>query len=322
MERGFAVPEHTLLLSGYGSPGCDDLAVCRIKSDGTLHTISTMRHGRAPSFSCQGENGWIYVGSERQDGADITAYVLENGALREITHLEIPGGQALCHLHPCGNVIYGSCFGNGLFFAVSSDLSKVLWEFQPHGANAHWAQAVGQMLFLADLGNHCLYRFPLKDNLPVGDAAILPQPPGSGPRQVLDAGNGMIACVYELDGSLRVLDGTGNVISAVQASSCSAPRNLPGGACIAENGTLFVCNRGPNTTSAWKRNGTQYSALGEWPTGDWPRFLCAIPGEPLLLAACQREGAVHCYDVAGLPQVPKETARVALPGASCVLVLK
>lgn len=159
--------EHTLLLSGYGAPGCDDLAVCRLESDGTLCTLFTARHGRAPSFCCQGENGWIYVASERQDGADITAYALEDGGFREIASLEIPGGQALCHLYPHGDVIYGSCFGNGLFFAVSGDLSRILWEFQPQGANAHWAQAVGQTLYLADLGNHCLYRFTLQNNLPV-----------------------------------------------------------------------------------------------------------------------------------------------------------
>ena len=71
------MPEYTLLLSGYGAPGRDDLAVCRLESDGTLCTLSTAQHGRAPSFCCQGQNGWIYVGSERQDGADITAYVLD-----------------------------------------------------------------------------------------------------------------------------------------------------------------------------------------------------------------------------------------------------
>lgn len=314
--------EHTLLLSGYGAPGCDDLAVCRLESDGTLRTLFTTRHGRAPSFCCQGENGWIYVASERQDGADITAYALEDGGFREIASLEIPGGQALCHLYPCGNVIYGSCFGNGLFFAVSGDLSRVLWKFQPRGANAHWAQAVVQTLFLADLGNHCLYRFPLQNHLPVGDAVILPQPVGSGPRQVLNTGENTITCVYELDGSLRVLDEDGRILSAVQASSNAAHQNWPGGACITAGGVLFVSNRGPNTVSAWKGDGTQYSALQEWPTGDWPRHLCAVSGAAVLLAACQREGAVHCYDVSGLPQPPRETARIDLPGASCVLVLK
>ena len=68
---------HTLLFSGYGAPGCDDLAVCRLTADGTLETLSTLRHGRAPSFCCRGQNGWIYAASERGDGADVTAYVLD-----------------------------------------------------------------------------------------------------------------------------------------------------------------------------------------------------------------------------------------------------
>ena len=312
--------ESTILLSGYGAPGCDDMAVCRLAPDGALHTVSTLRHGRAPSYCCQGSNGWIYAASERQDGADITAYVLEGGTLREIARLEIPNGQALCHLYACGGVIYGSCFGNGLYFAAAGDLSRILWQFQPGGANAHWAHAVGQMLYLADLGNHCLYRFALQGGLPVGDAVRLPQPPGSGPRQVLDC-HGSLTCIYELDGHLRVLDDHGIELSAVQASGRREPRNWPGGACGAGE-RLFVSNRGPNTISAWQRSGAQYRALCEWPTGDWPRALCAVPGTAFLLAACQREGAVHCYDCAGLPQAPRETASLPLPGASCALVLK
>ena len=314
--------EHTLLLSGYGAPGCDDLVICRLKSDGSLQTIAAMRHGRAPSFCCQGSNGWIYVASERQDGADITAYVFQNDTLQEQAHLEIPGGQALCHLYPCGNVIYGSCFGNGMFFAVSSDLTRILWQFQPNGANAHWAQTVGNVLYLADLGNDCLYRFPLQNGLPVGDGAVLPQPSESGPRQVLDTGKDAIICIYELDGNIRLLNFDGEAVFTAQASGCSTPRNWPGGAGIAEDGTLFVCNRGPNTISALQCDDTQFQPLLEWPTGDWPRHLCAVPGTSYLLVACQREGAVHCYDYSGKSQLPKETACENLPGASCALLLR
>lgn len=217
----------------YGAPGCDDLAVCRLTADGTLETLSTLRHGRAPSFCCRGQNGWIYAASERGDGADVTAYVLDGTTLREIARIEIPTGRGLCHLYACGDVIYGSCFENGLYFAVDSALTRILWQFQPAGANAHWVQSVGHALFLADLGNSRLYRLALENNLPTGSVKTLPQP-----------------------------------------------------------------------------------------TGDWPRALCAVPGTLYLLAACQREGAVHCYDCSPLPhRAPTETASLALPGASCALVL-
>ena len=200
---------HTLLFSGYGAPGCDDLAVCRLTADGTLETLSTLRHGRAPSFCCRGQNGWIYAASERVDGADVTAYVLDGTTLREIARIEIPTGRGLCHLYACGDVIYGSCFENGLYFAVNSALTRILWQFQPAGANAHWVQSVGHALFLADLGNSRLYRLALENNLPTGSVKTLPQPTGSGPRQVLDAGDGMLDCVYELDGHMRVLNHDG-----------------------------------------------------------------------------------------------------------------
>ncbi|HBI95410.1 MAG TPA: hypothetical protein DDY63_04110, partial [Ruminococcaceae bacterium] len=78
----------------------------------------------------------------------------------------------------------------------------------------------------------------------------------------------------------------------------------------------------PNTISAWQRSGPTRHFLCEWPTGDWPRALCAVPGTLYLLAACQREGAVHCYYCSPLPhRAPTETASLALPGASCALVL-
>ena len=179
---------HTLLFSGYGAPGCDDLAVCRLTADGTLETLSTLRHGRAPSFCCRGQNGWIYAASERGDSADVTAYVLDGTTLREIARIEIPTGRGLCHLYACGDVIYGSCFENGLYFAVDSALTRILWQFQPAGANAHWVQSVGHALFLADLGNSRLYRLALENNLPTGSVKALPQPTGSGPRRGRHAG--------------------------------------------------------------------------------------------------------------------------------------
>lgn len=134
--------------------------------------------------------------------------------------------------------------------------------------------------------------------------------------------DGTLDCVYELDGHMRVLNHDGCTVSTVQASTVPKPRSWPGGACATADGTLFVSNRGPNTISAWQRSGPTRHFLCEWPTGDWPRALCAVPGTLYLLAACQREGAVHCYDCSSLPhRAPTETASLALPGASCALVL-
>ena len=83
----------------------------------------TLRHGRAPSFCCRGQNGWIYAASERGDGADVTAYVLDGTTLREIARIEIPTGRGLCHLYACGDVIYGSC--SSVSFGIISNIPFV-----------------------------------------------------------------------------------------------------------------------------------------------------------------------------------------------------
>ncbi len=46
---------HTLLFSGYGAPGCDDLAVCRLTADGTLETLSTCGMAVPPAFAAGGK---------------------------------------------------------------------------------------------------------------------------------------------------------------------------------------------------------------------------------------------------------------------------
>ena len=82
--------ENLVLISGYGAPGEEDIALYSVGASGAGKTFG-MTHGRAPSFCCRGENGLIYAASERGDGSDITAYALEDGALRAVRTLETPG---------------------------------------------------------------------------------------------------------------------------------------------------------------------------------------------------------------------------------------
>lgn len=308
--------ERLILISGYGAPGEDDLALYALQAQGVIKRFS-MRHGRAPSFCCRGENGMIYVVSERESGSDITAYALENGSLRPIRTLQTPG-TALCHLCAHGGVIYGSCYGSGDYFVVDADLTRVLWQFRPDNAHAHWATVVEHALYLADLGNDCLYRWTLAGNLPTGNVTVLRQKEGSGPRQTLAVPGGLL-CVNELDGTLRLLDAQGNLLCEVPASRVHEPRNYPGGACLTDNGMLWVCNRGPNTLSAWQSAQASLTFAGEYPTGNWPRMVSAIPGTDILAVACQRENEVRLYrrDDTAL----RKLARLPMPGAACVVAV-
>lgn len=310
-----------VLLSGYGTGEREDIVLYEIAGDGAARRLSGLCHGRAPSFCCRGTNGRIYAASERADGADITLYELLGETLRPVRRMQAPG-KGLCHLHAHGGVVYGSCFESGDFFAVDAALTRVLWRFYPgKGARAHWAQTDGNTLWLADLGRDSLYRAPLHGWLPAGAPQRIPQPAGSGPRQILGLGNGDLLCVYELDGMLRTLDGAGSVRSETAASdACSETvRNFPGGACRALSGTIYVCNRGPNTVSAWQPGNGGLQKRAEWGTGDWPRHIAALAGTELVLTACTREDAVCGYLVR--TDEARSLFRIPLAGASCVLPL-
>ena len=110
---------------------------------------------------------------------------------------------------------------------MDAALTRVLWQFCPDGARAHWSHIAGGALFLADLENSCLYRFVLSGGLPQGEPQIFHQPEGSGPRQILTLEGGRLASVNELDGTVRILTEDGGVRAAVQASDVPEPRNWP-----------------------------------------------------------------------------------------------
>ena len=304
-----------MLCSGYGGAG-EDMMLLELQEDGSARKAGGFRWGMAPSFCCQA-GGKLYAVSERGDGASVARFSLEDGISLEKT-IEIPGGRGLCHLYPLGNALVGSCYESGLFFAVDQGLEQVLWRFQPQGApHAHWAQQEGGGLLLADLGGDCLYRFSLSGGLPAGGPQPLRLKEGSGPRQPLPLPQGGFAVVCELDGGLRFFDGGGRLAQEEPASASGQP-NWPGGACLLGD-VLLVGNRGPNTISAFRVGGAGAQRLGEWPTGNWPRHLAALPQQGLVFAACQRENAVCAYRWQGEALAP--LWRLPLEQASCVLPL-
>lgn len=309
-----------LLFSGYGAPQEEDIVVCALDGTGTIHRLTGLRHGGAPSFCCRGTDGHIYAVSERPDGSDITLYRLAEGSLHQVRRMQTLG-RGLCHLYACGSVLYGSCFESGDFFAVDADLTRVLWQFNPGaGANAHWTQQADGMLYLADLGHDSLYRVPMHGDLPCAEPRRLAQPANSGPRQILPTPHGLL-CVNELDGTLRLLDREGQTLAKALASEekRDTVRNFPGGACMDETGRLFLCNRGPNTLTLWDTANGRLTRRAEWTTGDWPRHIAALSGTPFIAAACTRENAVYGYRMDG--ETAREVFRLSLPGASCVLEL-
>ena len=314
--RKETMKESVILISGYGAPGEEDLVLYRIGEEGQVRKLQGICHGRAPSFCCQGDNGWVYAASERPDGADVTAYRMEGEHLRPVCTLEVPG-SGLCHLHAHKGILFGSCYESGHAFAVDAGVNRVLWQRHWENGHIHWAYTAGDTLYLADLGNDCVYRFSLDGGIPAGEPVSLRQPEGSGPRQIFLLEDGCMLCVNELDGTLRVWDRDGHVCAEEQASAEGSMRNWPGGMCGGD--VLYVCNRGPNTMAAWRWEEGRLKIQGEWPTGNWPRHAAVLRGTGHLAVACMRGNEVHGYAWAkdGLG----ESFSLPLAGASCVLEL-
>lgn len=301
------------LLSGY-SGTADDLQLVQVSPDGHFQRLSSIHHGQNPSFCCR-LGTTIYAAAELPQGASVTAYTLQGDTLRPLRQLELPGMRGLCHLTCIQGVLYGACYESGHFLAVDAELSQLLWSFQPTGTpHAHWTQGTADALYMADLGNDCLYRFVLRHGLPASAPVALTFPAGSGPRQPLPLPDGGCAVVCEVDGMLRFLHADGSSSTALLASHTNVPNAL-GGACRLEN-TLFVGNRGPNTVSAFHLAPAGVSLIGEWPTGNWPRHLSTL-GENLLLTACSRDDSVWLYRWDGQQLSPLD--RLHMHQAACVL---
>ncbi len=87
-----------ILVSGYGAPGEEDIALYRVEAEGRGEKVYGMCHGQRPSFCCRGGTGWIYAASEREDGGDITAYELQGENLKPAARLAYRAGGCAIYM--------------------------------------------------------------------------------------------------------------------------------------------------------------------------------------------------------------------------------
>lgn len=315
-----------VLMTGSGSDGGEDIILCSVTKEGEIEMLSALRQGDNPTFACRGAD-CIYTVAEQEDKACIhKVFVDEQGDLIGKKVMETPG-KGLCHLMASRQAVYGSCYNSGDFFAVSPDLEQLLWHWHPDGgdgAHAHWVALTGGAegcAFMADLGNDAVYRWKLQNGLPVKQEAPLSFIPGSGPRMIEPLMDGRLLVLDELDSCLSLWineRGRWECVDKVR-SSAGGSDNYPSAACIMEDGTVMTANRGPDSISAFCLKEKRLKRIGEWKTGCWPRHLQALPGMPVLLAACQRENEVRGYLWDG--RNLKEAGCLDLAGASCILPL-
>ena len=291
--------------------------------------------------------GKAFICSRAIEGT--AAQALPNGCNleKQEKRIRVPGGE-LCHLYAGERALFGSSYGTGDFFAVDYDLTEILWHVTPgaldrakrtaeensgqneerqEGPHAHWTTEWEGVLWLADLGCDRIFRYRMENGLPCEELEALVLENGAGPRQVLPIGRkDCVLSVQELDSTLRLwkrqpLKGEGAAdaqerMTCVQKVRTTAAdgENYPGTICLADESTVLVCNRGANTIAAFGLEEDGLIFAGEWPTGDWPRYIKKIPGTDLIANACNQEGVVVIF--AWRDGKLEEKGRIALHGAS------
>ncbi len=313
------------LVSGYSSPEGSDLLLIRMQSDsGRLEFLSGMRIDKNPSFLCCGQSG-IYAAQEYDSGASILQINKKGDQLTIGAQMNIDGAFGLCHLLSCGDMVVGSCYGNGDVFAVDADLTSVRWQKQNgdkdgETSHAHWSTLINeQVLCCADLGLDALLWRQISDGKLLSRTAL---EAGSGPRQAVMSIDGRLAYIInELNSTISLLDITGlpRIISTMRTTGHEVS-NYPANACLSGDGLLYVANRGANTIAAIDLEGTNPRIVFEVDCGGtWPRWITLSAREDFLMCCNQKSDNVVNFRITKSSLEMRDN--ISLANAACAVAV-
>lgn len=234
----------------------------------------------------------LYAVSEVEDGA-VSAFATDSLAPRGTRPT---AGARPCHVMATANTLHVANYNSGELTTVALGADGALvGNPQPHahtgtgpdperqeGPHAHFSGAVGDEVWVVDLGTDELRRYrPAGAGVePAGIAAVLPA--GSGPRHFVTL-PGAVVVATELDSAVCVLaPGDPYQVTARHDASRTPPpaggRNYPSHIALNADGSLlFVAIRGADVIATFAVNGTTVKHLADTPTGGrWPRHFAVI----------------------------------------------
>lgn len=280
----------------------------------------------------------VYAANELDAGTVSVVAVDEDGGLA-LLDTAATGGSAPCHLALTGDrrhlLAANYTGGSVAVFALDidgrirrrSDLVQLRGSGpvadRQEGAHAHMVRADGDLVTVVDLGSDELRSYRVTDDGTLTSLTVTAVPPGTGPRQLVPAGEKHLL-LGELSGRLLSLRGSATdgfvVLDAVPASARPG-RNLPAQLSVCQDGRFgYVSNRGPDTIAVFALDGERPELVQEIDVGPgWPRHF-SLAADTVLVGV-QTGDRLLVLDRApdtGLLTLVGETEE---PSPACVLTL-
>lgn len=352
--------QYHLLIGTYTSGSSDGIHHYQLDCAPFACRDAALTAADSPSYLALSPCGdFVYAAHEM--GADregwVSSYRLnsDTGELRWVSAVPVKGSDP-CHVHPSpdGRYLYVSNYSSGSLTILprsnSGHLAAPLMVVsygggsgavpsRQVGAHVHFATTVpdGRYLVVCDLGNDCLYCYPLQPGCESRPLALdrvkrVALPHGSGPRQVKFSPCGHFAYVMgELDGCVYLFDYDDGRFTLKQSTVLAEvwEQEAHGGGELAlspDGRFLYASNRGDFNeivVFALQAKAGRMARIQRIPTlGVMPRHFDITPNGRYLLACNQGSGSLQLFDrdeVNGMLSHMQECVFVDQP--ACALLL-
>lgn len=328
-----------------GETGGEGEGIALMRRDpatGDLTRLGVAAQTPSPSFLTQHPTlPVLYAVNELEAGTVSAFAVADDGTLTELA-VRPTGGAHPCHLAVTadGRHLLAANYSSGSVSVHPLDPRGVpgersdLLDLQGRGPDperqkgphAHMVapDPNGSGVLIADLGSDRVWRVrldPVSGRLTGLDAAIVASP-GTGPRHLLRAADGVLLLAGELSADLSwYRPGSGGLeqagrVAATTVDGSDLPSELTTGA---DGRFVYLANRGPDTVSVFAWDGAAATLIAEVPTGGgWPRHLALLSDH--LYVANERSHSVTVLRVdpdSGIPRLQGDPIGESSP--TCVL---
>jgi 6-phosphogluconolactonase (cycloisomerase 2 family) len=321
--------EYVFLGCYTGESGGEGEGIALLRRDlatGRLTRLGVAARTPSPSFLAQHPTRPVLYAVNELSTGTVSAFSVGPDGSLDVLAVQETGGRHPCHLAVTadGRHLLAANYSSGSVSVHPLDADGAPGERtdlldldgsgpvadRQEGPHAHMVlpDPNGPEVLITDLGADRVRRCrldPIAGRLTELAPAVVAAP-GTGPRHLRRAADGVLFLVGELAGVLSWYRPAGGFqLAGTSAASTVAGVNYPAEIAAGRDGRfLYVSNRGPDTVSVFTWDGEKATLVAEVPTGGvWPRHLALIFDH--LYVANERSHAVTTFRIdpdTGIPE--------------------